>query len=200
ISMVGLKPNQKVKGNKRIYVGVGTGDFDSNGSFHTSFLKYFVRKAKQMGLTILGVDEYFTSQKCVRCHEFTDSLSMRAKQCPKCKVVFHRDILAAGNMCAALSAMLEKGERPEYLRKPPDDETEEATEEPIQDVKKSGKKGRNPKEKDKSDKQEGVRRSSRQEKALENAATKKKANCHGIRTGSAVGKPFLSIGVSFDRK
>ncbi|KAI3657293.1 hypothetical protein MP638_002233 [Amoeboaphelidium occidentale] len=161
ISMVGLKPNQKVKGNKRIYVGVGTGDFDSTGSFHTSFLKYFVRKAKPMGLTILGVDEYFTSQKCVRCHDFTESLSMRAKHCPKCKVVFHRDILAAGNMCAALSAMLEKGERPEYLCKPPDDETEEATEEPVQDVKKSSIKGRNPKEKDK---QEGLRRSSRHKK------------------------------------
>ncbi|KAI3659068.1 hypothetical protein MP638_002087 [Amoeboaphelidium occidentale] len=164
ISMVGLKPNQKVKGNKRIYVGVGTGDFDSTGSFHTSFLKYFVRKAKPMGLTILGVDEYFTSQKCVRCHDFTESLSMRAKQCPKCKVVFHRDILAADNMCAALSAMLEKGERPEYLCKPPDDETEEATEEPVQDVKKSSIKGRNPKEKDKKDKQEGLRRSSRHKK------------------------------------
>ncbi|KAI3658843.1 hypothetical protein MP638_005849 [Amoeboaphelidium occidentale] len=51
--------------------------------------------------------------------------------------------------------MVEKGERPEYLCKPPDDETEEATEEePIQDVKKSTIKGRNPK--DKKDKQEDM--------------------------------------------
>ncbi|KAI3656805.1 hypothetical protein MP638_004182 [Amoeboaphelidium occidentale] len=175
ISMVGLKPHQKVKKKQRIYVGVGTGDFDPNGSFHTSFLKYFIRKVKPMGLTILGVDEYFTSQKCVRCHDFTESMSMRAKQCVKCKVVFHRDILAADNMCAALSAMLEKDERPEYLCKPPDDETKEAIEGPVKDVKKIGIKGRNPKEKDKKDKQEGFRRSSRQQEALENAAKKKRA-------------------------
>jgi hypothetical protein len=127
-------------------------------------LKYFIKKAKPLGLPMLGVDEYFTSQKCVRCHDFTQSMSMKAKQCVKCKVVFHRDILAADNMYAALSAMLEKGERPEYLCKPPDDETEEAIEEPGKDVKKSSIKGRNPKEKDKKDKQEGLRRSSRHKK------------------------------------
>jgi hypothetical protein len=75
-------------------------------------------------------------------------------------------------MCAALSAMLEKGERPEYLCKPPDDETEEATEEHVQDTKRCSIKGRSPKEKDKKDKQEDLRRSSRQQKALENVAKK----------------------------
>jgi hypothetical protein len=79
ISMVGLRPHQKVKRKQRIYVGIGTGDFDATGSLHTSFLEYFVKKARPLGITILGVDEYFTSQKCVRCHEFTESLSMRAK-------------------------------------------------------------------------------------------------------------------------
>jgi transposase len=123
--MVGLRPHQKVKKKQRIYVGIGTGDFDATGLLHISFLKYFVRKAKPLGMTILGVDEYFTSQKCVRCHEFTESLSMRAKKCSKCNVVFHRDILAADNMCAALSAILEKGERPEYLCKPPDDQSDD---------------------------------------------------------------------------
>jgi transposase len=110
--MVGLRPHQKAKKKQRIYVDIGTGDFDATGLLHISFLEYFVRKAKPLGITILGVDEYFTSQKFVRCHEFVESLSMRAKKCSKCNVVFHRDILAADNMFAALPAILEKGERP----------------------------------------------------------------------------------------
>ncbi|KAI3655354.1 hypothetical protein MP638_005079, partial [Amoeboaphelidium occidentale] len=141
ISMVGLKPHQKVKKKQRIYVGIGTGDFDATGSLHTSFLEYFVRKARPLGITILGVDEYFTSQKCVRCHEFTESLSMRAKKCSKCNVVFHRDILAADNMCAALSAILEKGERPEYLCKPPDDKSDDDNDEQDDGLNKKDRKG-----------------------------------------------------------
>ncbi|KAI3658768.1 hypothetical protein MP638_001650, partial [Amoeboaphelidium occidentale] len=179
ISMVGLKPHQKVKKKQRIYVGIGTGDFDATGSLHTSFLEYFVRKARPLGITILGVDEYFTSQKCVRCHEFTESLSMRAKKCSKCNVVFHRDILAADNMCAALSAILEKGERPEYLCKPPDDKSDDDNNDGGQDdgLNKKDRNGRNPKEKKKKkpkDKESGQSTSS--EYALENAAKKKSAS------------------------
>ncbi|KAI3660553.1 hypothetical protein MP638_001010, partial [Amoeboaphelidium occidentale] len=176
-SMVGLKPHQKVKKKQRIYVGIGTGDFGATGSLHTSFLEYFVRKARPLGITILGVDEYFTSQKCVRCHELTESLSMRAKKCSKCNVVFHRDILAAENMCAALSAILEKGERPEYLCKPPDDKSDDDDNDEQDDgLNKKDRNGRNPKEKKKKPKDKESRQSTSSEYALENAAKKKSAS------------------------
>ncbi|KAI3656304.1 hypothetical protein MP638_005174 [Amoeboaphelidium occidentale] len=97
---------------------------------------------------------------------------MRANKCSECKVVFHRDILAADNMCAALSAILEKGERPEYLCKPPDDKSDDDDNDEQDDgLNKKDRKGHNPKKK-KKPKDKESRQTTSSEYALENAAKK----------------------------
>jgi hypothetical protein len=81
-------------------------------------------------------------------------------------------------MCAALSAILEKGERPEYLCKPTDNKSDDDNDEQDDGLNKKDRKGHNPKDKKKKkrpkDKDSGQSTSS--EYALENAAKKKSAS------------------------
>jgi hypothetical protein len=54
-----------------ICVGTRPEDFSSSvggsPSLHTVFEKHLVRKLRGLGVTVLGVDEYFTPQLCPCC-------------------------------------------------------------------------------------------------------------------------------------
>ena len=116
---------------------LGDGDFSAVNSKHTTFAAFFVRLVRyfflpiihywvfrSLGYRVFQIDEYLTSQMCPCCAKKVETHSMRAKYCRPCKKIFHRDVMAAENMCVAAKAIAETGERPKFLMKKPPDSTE----------------------------------------------------------------------------
>ena len=119
MSMVGVDWSRPTLNDQnRVLFVVGTGKFGSTNSLHTSFSEYFIKKVTSLGYRVLGVDEYFTSQKCPCCKQQTESIGIRVKYCRGCHKFFHRDVMAGENMVNAAQLIVETGERPEYLCRP----------------------------------------------------------------------------------
>ncbi|TPX44342.1 hypothetical protein SeLEV6574_g04542 [Synchytrium endobioticum] len=87
----------KLPDNKKVIVAIGLGESETKNSRHIGFTRYLIRKLKPLGYTIVGVDEYYTSQKCPCCGG---------------------DVLAAENMVNILLSFLDIGQSPEYLLPP----------------------------------------------------------------------------------
>jgi hypothetical protein len=64
----------------------------------------------------MGINEYYTSKKCPDCQDFVAQVTLRQFYCPHCKRYYHRDIMAAENMCKIVQGYLVKQERPRYLQ------------------------------------------------------------------------------------
>jgi hypothetical protein len=79
-------------------------------------------------------------------------------------------------MRTALSAMLEKSERPKYLYMPSDDKSDDDNDEQDDGLNRKDRTGRNPKEKKKKPRNKESGQSTSSEYALENAAKKKSAS------------------------
>lgn len=87
-------------------------------SLHAKFISYFTVKARAMGLTVVGANEYYTSQKCPSCGRFIHEINDRVKACCSCSKYFNRDCAAAENI-ATLSVLRSSGqERPKHLQEP----------------------------------------------------------------------------------
>lgn len=71
LSMVGGNISAKLKENEFVYIGIGEANFYA-GEAQSAFEKYFVRKVRSLGYLVSSINEYFTSQKCPRCHCFTE--------------------------------------------------------------------------------------------------------------------------------
>ncbi|TPX38711.1 hypothetical protein SeLEV6574_g07680 [Synchytrium endobioticum] len=97
VRMVGETMGNKLPDKKKVIVAIGLGEFETMNSRHIGFTRYLIRKLKPLGYTIVGVDEYYTSQKCPCCGG---------------------DVLAAENMVNILLSFLDTGQRPEYLLPP----------------------------------------------------------------------------------
>ena len=69
-----------------------------------------------MDYIVVGVNEYYTSKKCPHCEEFVGQVEIRRLYCSKCKTYFHRDVMAAHNICNIVKGHLTKQERPLYLQ------------------------------------------------------------------------------------
>lgn len=101
-------------------VGFGNGSW-APGIYGTVPLKHLKR---EIGLicTLVGVDEYFTSQKCFACGwKLEDEVERREKQCnnPRCPVlVMDRDENGACNIALVIVEMADGNDRPEDLRNP----------------------------------------------------------------------------------
>ena len=70
---------------------VGNDALQSAANTSLSFEKFAVQCLQSLGLTVVAVEEYYTSQICTKCHDFVDSVGMRVKHCVGCAVYFHRD-------------------------------------------------------------------------------------------------------------
>ncbi|KAF9130560.1 hypothetical protein BG015_003986 [Linnemannia schmuckeri] len=85
-----------------ILIGVGLGQFSSNSklsSLHSTFLSYFIRMVRSLGYVVVGINEYYTLKKCSRCTGFIAQVTLRRFYCYGCKRYYHRDVMAAQNMC-----------------------------------------------------------------------------------------------------
>ncbi|GJJ77517.1 putative transposase [Entomortierella parvispora] len=105
--------------NNHVIIGVGLGQFKSSSrlsSLHSSFLDYFIPLARSLGYLVVGINEYYTSQKCPNCHNFIARVTIRQLYCTHCKHFHHRDIMAAENMAMIVRERLEKQERPLHLQ------------------------------------------------------------------------------------
>ncbi|TPX41671.1 hypothetical protein SeLEV6574_g05976 [Synchytrium endobioticum] len=67
VRMVGETMGNKLPDKKKVIVAIGLGEFETKNSRHIGFTRYLIRKLKPLGYTIVGVDEYYTSQKCPCC-------------------------------------------------------------------------------------------------------------------------------------
>ncbi|KAF9131324.1 hypothetical protein BGW39_001935 [Mortierella sp. 14UC] len=100
-------------------IGVGLGKFSIKSglsSLDSTFLSFFVQKARSLGHLVVGLNEYYTSKKCPCCGLFVAQITMRRFYCPNCHVYHHRDVMAGENMANIVRGYLEKQQRPEYLQ------------------------------------------------------------------------------------
>jgi len=111
--------NRKHKRDNAPMFVLGSAQFSSKSSLHTSFERYFVKKVRALGYRIVKVNEYLTSQMCPIEKKLTIPVSMRVKWSPA-GLYMHRDVMAAENMINAAICIMETGERPEYLTKQKD--------------------------------------------------------------------------------
>ncbi|TPX44353.1 hypothetical protein SeMB42_g04365 [Synchytrium endobioticum] len=108
VNMVDESMGHKLSGDKQVIVAIRMGDFSSTKSRHVMFTRYLIRKLRPLGYTIVGVNQYYTSNKCPCCTEFVEMPAMRRLYCRRCNKWYHRD---DG----------EPDERPAYLKPPSKD-------------------------------------------------------------------------------
>ncbi|KAG0303308.1 hypothetical protein BGZ97_001957 [Linnemannia gamsii] len=104
--------------SKPALIGIGLGQFLTRSglsSLHSSFLSYFIQKARSLGYLVVGLNEFYTSKKCPGCGLFVCQVDMRRFYCPNCRVYHHRDVMAAENMANITQGYLAHQERPDYL-------------------------------------------------------------------------------------
>ena len=125
LQMVGCKSGKKWNFNDGIgpIVGVGLGQFRFHQqSLHAKFAKYFTQKARSIGVVVVGVNEYYTSQKCPRCLSKLYEVDRRVKYCEECRMFLNRDNSAAQNICTLVIMRANKRQRPAQLMQPTDAE------------------------------------------------------------------------------
>ncbi|KAF9107457.1 hypothetical protein BGX29_006324 [Mortierella sp. GBA35] len=101
-----------------VLIGVGLGQFDSRirlSSLDSTFLLFFIQKARSLGYIVVGLNKFYTSKKCPICHEFVAQVTLRRLYCLECQVYHHRDVMAAHNMYNLARGYLEDQQRPLYL-------------------------------------------------------------------------------------
>ncbi|KAF8945173.1 hypothetical protein BGZ47_003134 [Haplosporangium gracile] len=100
-------------------IGVGLGQFSVKSglsSLHSTFLNYFIQKARSLGYIVVGLNEYYTSKKCPHCGHFVAQVSPRRFFCHNYHCYHHRDVMAAENMANIVQGYLVQQERPLYLQ------------------------------------------------------------------------------------
>ncbi|KAG0195786.1 hypothetical protein BGX28_000635, partial [Mortierella sp. GBA30] len=120
LRMVGGSIGAKKKDEDKVVIGIGLGDFQSTSrlsSLDGTFMGYFIQKARSLGYLVVGVNEYYTSQKCPTCQKFiARPRNIRRSYCDHCRKYAHRDVMASHNMVNIMRARVERQERPDYLQ------------------------------------------------------------------------------------
>lgn len=65
---------------------------------------------------MVGINEYYTSQKCPDCHNFIARVTIRQLYCKQCCHYHHRDVMAAENMAMIVRERLSTQTRPLHLQ------------------------------------------------------------------------------------
>ncbi|GJJ76335.1 hypothetical protein EMPS_10900 [Entomortierella parvispora] len=119
LELVGGSLGAKQEDGNKVIIGIGLGQFSSSmrlTTLHSSFETYFVQQARSLGYIVVGVNEYYTSQRCPVCTEFVGQVDLRRLYCSKCKAFMHRDVMAGHNMCNVIQEHLLNQRRPRYLQ------------------------------------------------------------------------------------
>ncbi|CAO3573943.1 unnamed protein product [Mortierella alpina] len=119
LKVVGGNIGELRKDDNKVVIAIGLGQFAGTPgltSVHSSFLTYFVRKARSLGYIVVGVNEYYSSKKCPCCEQFVGEVEYRRLYCNHCRAYFHRDVMAAENMCNVIRSYLLHQRRPLYLQ------------------------------------------------------------------------------------
>ncbi|KAF8941202.1 subunit of tubulin prefoldin [Haplosporangium gracile] len=104
--------------SKPVIINVGLSKFGTKSgltSLHSTFLSYFISLARSLGYIVLGLNEYYTSKKCLACGLFVAQVDLRRFFCSHCQVYHHRDIMAAENMANIIQGYLFDQQRPDHL-------------------------------------------------------------------------------------
>ncbi|TPX44785.1 hypothetical protein SeLEV6574_g04286, partial [Synchytrium endobioticum] len=78
LEVVDCTTGRRVQDGRNVVVAFGTGEFESQKSRHTVFLKYFVNRVSSLGFRIVRVDVYFTSKNVQDLIPIDCSLPMAA--------------------------------------------------------------------------------------------------------------------------
>ena len=125
LQMVGCSSGKRWDFNNGIgpVIGIGLGQFRFHqDSVHAKFAKYLTQKARAIGIVVVGVNEYYTSQKCPRCLSRLYEVDRRVKYCEECRMFFNRDNAAAQNISTLVIMRANKQPRPPQLMEPSDAE------------------------------------------------------------------------------
>jgi hypothetical protein len=102
-------------------IGIGLGKFRFHqDSVHAKFAKYLTQKARAIGIVVVGINEYYTSQKCPSCGAFLFDVigKDRVKYCETCNKCLNRDNAAAENICSLTILKANGKPRPAHLMEP----------------------------------------------------------------------------------
>ncbi|KAF8927327.1 hypothetical protein BGZ58_010477 [Dissophora ornata] len=75
-----------------------------------------VPTVRSLGYIVVGINEFYTSKKCLCRHKFVAQVEIRRFYCPVCKAYMHRDVMAAENMSNIVRGHLVYQQRPLYLQ------------------------------------------------------------------------------------
>ena len=100
-------------------MGIGLGKFRFHqDSVHAKFCKYLTQKARAIGIVVVGINEYYTSQMCPCCGAVLFDVQRRVKYCEDCNKFFNRDNAAAENICTLTILKANGKPRPFHLMEP----------------------------------------------------------------------------------
>lgn len=121
LAMVDLTPNINLRQSptgREVVFAIGMGKFKSVyglPSLHSRCAEHLIRKARAMGIKVVGVDEWCTSQVCPCCLskvKLVPDRHLRVMKCSSCKKYYHRDVMAAENHAIIAKYILEGREMP----------------------------------------------------------------------------------------
>ena len=80
LKCTGFSQKKKHAGESKEHFLFGFGDaaFQFGANTHSSFERFAVQRLQSLGLKVVALDKYFTSQKCPKCHDFLELVGMRA--------------------------------------------------------------------------------------------------------------------------
>ena len=113
LKMIHCSVRQKYRGRHAV-VALGNAEFSGDPtSLHKKFAQYFGKKLKSLGIPIVLVNEYRTSQVCPRCSSQVEHPKMRICHCTSCHIRYHRDKMAGENMAILGHELLAGRPRPQ---------------------------------------------------------------------------------------
>ncbi|KAG0020284.1 Elongation of fatty acids protein 2 [Podila clonocystis] len=119
LKAVGGSIGAKKADNNHVVIAIGLSKFQTKAglaSLDGTFSKYFIQLARSLGYIVIGINEFYTSQKCPKCENFIGRITLRRLHCRHCRRRYHRDAMAAANMCNIVRSYLSGNGRPRYLQ------------------------------------------------------------------------------------
>ncbi|KAG0273624.1 hypothetical protein BGZ96_004765 [Linnemannia gamsii] len=123
-SVPGLKHKDRYKDVRPIMVGAYDGQrlavmiavCGFPGKIIRSIGSANAAEARSLEDIIVGMNEFYTSKKYPDCQGFVAQVNLQQCCCSRCEMYYHRDVMAAEDMCEIVKGYLVKHERPRYLQ------------------------------------------------------------------------------------
>ncbi|KAF9350616.1 hypothetical protein BGX34_001078 [Mortierella sp. NVP85] len=117
----GIDTNAPIGPNEHVVIAFGNGYFNTHTgrpTLHTALTRFFIKKARALGITLCQVDEYLTSSVCPRCSTRNIEREGRTFHCNVCNVTMHRDSVGAHNIARIGRDYIQGATRPIALMRP----------------------------------------------------------------------------------